>query len=300
MARFGRMSSRPAESPGVPVQCQGVVHIYRTVEGDDVVALSGVDLTIDQGERVALLGPSGSGKSTLLSLLGGVQRPSAGRVFIDHHDIARVSEPELARLRARRIGSLLQGAERNLLSYATTTQNLEFARRAVPSADRDNLVTGASLLELLGLQDLAHRRIADLSGGERQRVALASTLASNPGLLLADEPTSALGQHDRDAMVDLLERVGDQFGTTVVIVTHDPDIAARMQRSVTIRDGRVGSVGHLGEEYAVVAADGSLQLPQHIREDWPPGALIRFVEREGMVQMVRADVKPAEPDGGPP
>lgn len=263
---------------GVSVRCEGVVHIYRGSDGTDVVALSGVDLDIDSGERVALFGPSGAGKSTLLGLLGGLQQPSAGRVLLDGEDIARHTERELVRLRASRICTVLQGAARNLLPYATAAQNVSFVRSSLPRRARAELPDVFELLDVLGLARVAEERVGELSGGEQQRVALAVGVANAPGLLLCDEPTSQIDHDHREHVADLLEKINDEFGTTVVVVTHDDDLGHRMGRTITIRDGRVGSEGHRGEQFSVIAPDGSVPLPELFRDEWPPGTLVR-VER---------------------
>ncbi len=271
-------SGPPARHAGVAVHCANVVQIYTTAGGDDVVALRGVDLDIRAGEMVALLGPSGSGKSTLLSLFGGVLRPSAGTVVLDGQDISRVREAELGRLRSGTVTSLLQGSTRNLLPYATPVQNVEFARRAVDAAARRRLLPAEDLLERLDLGHLAHRPLAGLSGGERQRVAFAAAISSGAGLLLADEPTSQLSHDDRDVVVGLVHAVNREFGTTVVLVTHDPEVAARMPRTVTIRNGRVGSEGRHGSDFAVVDKDGAVHMPDTFADRFPAGALVRFEE----------------------
>src|SRR3954447_5262835 len=139
---------RETES-GIGVRCEGVVHLYKTFEGHDVVALQGVDLVVQPGERVAFLGPSGSGKSTLLTLFGGIQRPSAGRIFIGDDEISRMSERHLTKVRASRVSTMLQGATRNLLHYATAKQNLRFSRAA--SGDPDRTLGDAELLRRVGL-----------------------------------------------------------------------------------------------------------------------------------------------------
>jgi putative ABC transport system ATP-binding protein len=261
---------------GVAVRCVNVVQIYTTAGGHDVVALRGVDLDIRAGEQVALLGPSGSGKSTLLGLFGGVLRPSAGRVFVDGHDISRIKESELGRLRSGTIASLLQGASRNLLPYATAEENVEFARRAVGAYARRRLPGAVELLDRLGLAGLARRPLAGMSGGERQRVAFAAAVSSGAGLLLADEPTSQLSHDDRDAILELIHVVNRELGTTVVLVTHDPEVAAAMPRSITIRNGRVGSEGRHGFDFGVVDEDGAVHIPDELAEDFPAGTLVRF------------------------
>ncbi|HSE08525.1 MAG TPA: ATP-binding cassette domain-containing protein [Nocardioidaceae bacterium] len=282
-------TSAGVAASGVGVRCVNVVQIYRTAGGHDVVALRGVNLDIAPGEQVALLGPSGSGKSTLLGLFGGVLRPSAGRVLLDGQDIARVSERELGRLRAGTVATLLQGAARNLLPYATASDNIDFARRALPEAQRRRLPAPPRLLAMLGLTHLAGQSVGTMSGGEKQRVALAATVSSGAALLLCDEPTSQLGRDDRDGMLDLIHRVGDEMGTTVVLVTHDPEVGARMGRTVTIRNGRIGSEGRHGLDYAVVDADGAVHLPGHLAETFPAGALVEFEETEGGVLVRRVE-----------
>jgi putative ABC transport system ATP-binding protein len=257
------------EAVGVGVRCEGVVHIYPgSGEGlDDVVALRGIDLDVDPGEFVSLLGPSGSGKSTVLGLLAGMLRPSAGRVLIGSHDVGRMHPRALARLRGSVVALILQNPSRNLLAYATVRQNLAFA--AGPSGDSSD-----ELLERLGLAPLADRVTGRLSGGEQQRIAIAAALSSGAQLVLADEPTSQLDAVSREQVMELLAQVHGDFGCTVVLVTHDSAVAARSPRTVTIRDGRVGSEGVHGREYAVVGRDGSLQLPPELLEEFPPGTLL--------------------------
>lgn len=272
------------ERAGLAVRCEEVVHIYR-LSGNDVVALRGVDLEVDPGETVALLGPSGSGKSTVLSLLAGLLRPSAGRVLIGTNDIARMSERQLLALRSNDVGIVVQGPGRNLLPYATAADNVRFAQQAVPRRSGRRLLSPAALLDRLGLSGIARQRPASLSGGEQQRLSLAVGLATGPGVLLADEPTSQLDTESRDAVLDLLRTANIELGTTVVLVSHDPVVAHAMGRSVTIRDGRVGSEGRHGEEYAVVGRDGSVQLPTDVLDLLPPGTLARVVRHAHGVEL---------------
>lgn len=272
------LSSSPASfesGEGLGIRCRGVVHLYRTFEGHDVVALQGVDLDIGAGERVAFLGPSGSGKSTLLTLFGGIQRPSAGRIWLGDREISRMGERELSKLRASRVSTMLQGAARNLLPYATARQNLAFARVAV---DRSRAVAwdDDGLLERVGLQRQAHQVVHTMSGGQQQRLALACAVTSSPALLLADEPTSQLSRDDRDEVLELIHALGDELGTTIVVVTHQPEVAQTFSRTVTMKGGRVGSEGRDGAEYVVIGTDGVLHLPAHVAEQWPPGTLVRI------------------------
>jgi ABC-type lipoprotein export system ATPase subunit len=273
-----------AHGEGLPVHCEGLVHIYR-VEGNDVVALRGVDLDVDAGERVALLGPSGSGKSTLVNLVGGLLRPSAGRLAVGPHDVGKMTERQLLGMRARSVGMVLQGAARNLLPFATAEENVRFAQRALPRPARRTVLAPERLLGELDMGGLAKARLAALSGGEQQRVAVAVGLANGPGVLLADEPTSQLDAPDREAVLGLLETVNQRFGTTVLLVTHDPEVGHHLGRTVTMRGGRVGSEGRRGEQFAVVAKDGSLHLPEDLLEEWPPGTLVRFHHDESGLRL---------------
>ena len=285
---------------GIGVRCSGVVHLYRTFEGHDVVALQGVDLAIRPGERVAFLGPSGSGKSTLLTLLGGIQKPSAGRIFLGEHEISRLPEPQLARLRSRRVSTMLQGATRNLLAYATARQNIAFARLALSGAERRQAVPETDLLARVGLEGVADQVVSTMSGGQRQRLALACAVSTSPQLLLADEPTSQLSHDDRDAVIGLVHELGDELGTTIVVVTHQPEVAATFPRTVTMKGGRVGLEGRDGAEYVVIGAEGVVHLPTHLAEQWPQGTLVR-IEPETHDDAERLVVsRPPEEQGGRP
>jgi ABC-type lipoprotein export system ATPase subunit len=272
------VQERFQERRGLAVSTHGLVHIYRA-EGHDVAALAGVDLDVRAGEMVGLLGPSGAGKSTLLTLFGGLMRPSAGRIRIGGHDLSRMDEPALDEYRAADVGMVLQGAGRNLLPYLGPRDNVAFAQTAARSVGRPVPAPG-EVLELVGLTDVARTPLSAMTPGRLQLTALAVAISTLPGLLLADEPTSQLDHRARDLVLDRLHEVNRQVGTTVVLVTHDAEVAARLPRTITIRDGRVGGEGRRGEEYAVVSADGSLPLPDEVLDDFPPGSLIR-VHRDG-------------------
>lgn len=270
------MSSQDeARVSSLGVRTHGLVQVFRA-DGHDVAALAGVDLTVAPGERVALLGPSGAGKSTLLSLFGGLMRPSAGTIHVGEHALAKMSEAQLDALRASEVGIVLQGADRNLLPWLSARGNVESAR-----AGRTRVAVD-EVLDLVGLGDgLADTPLSRLTPGQRQLAALATALASGPGLLLADEPTSQLDADSRDVVLDAVEHVNATLGTTVLAVTHDPEVARRFPRTVTIRDGRVGGEGREGEEFSVVAADGSLPLPPAVVDDLPPGTLVRVHAEDG-------------------
>jgi putative ABC transport system ATP-binding protein len=282
-------SPPPVGEGGIDAHCTGVVQLYKMPDGDDVVALRGVDLDIDAGEMVALLGPSGTGKSTVLRLLAGLLRPSAGRVHVGGYDLGKLPGRELTRLRATEIAYVLQDAWHNLLPYATAEQNIWFARRGARRYGSDPPGSPRQLLEQMGIGHLAGQVVSSMSGGEQQRVAVAAGVASGARLLLVDEPTSQLDSHERDAVVDQLRSVNRDRGTTVVVVTHDPTVAVAMARTVTIRDGRVGSEGRHGEEYAVVGRDGTLQLPPDVLEVLPPDSRVRIVLLPRGVELQNVD-----------
>jgi len=275
-----------SEHAGLAVACRRVVQIYRG-EGGDVVALSGVDLTISPGEMVALVGPSGSGKSTLIALLGGLLRPSAGRVTVGTYDMGRLTDREVSRLRGTRIGIVLQGAARNLLPYASLYRNVWLAQRRAAATSGIALEDPERVLDLVGLPGQGKARLHELAPGARQRAALAVGIAASPGLLLVDEPTSQLDTAGRDEVISALETINAERGTTVVVVTHDGEVGTRLGRVVTIRDGRVGAEGRNGQDFAVVAGDGTVQLPPEVLEEFPPGTLFTIDHAEdGSVTLV--------------
>jgi ABC-type lipoprotein export system ATPase subunit len=272
----------------VAVRAEGVVHIHR-MEGAEVVALRSVDLVVEDGETVALLGPSGSGKSTLLTLLAGLQRPTAGSLLVRGHDMSRLSQRELLSFRAREVGVVLQDPRRNLLSFATCAGNIAFAQKPTRHSTAVKRRRTHELLDAVGLADRASTTVGALSGGEQQRLAVAVAVANGPQLLLADEPTSQLDADASGDVVELLRAANDELGITVVLVTHDPDVGAALGRTVTIRDGRVGAEGRAGEEFAVVGRDGTVQLPEDVLDLLPPGSLTQVVRGEHGVELRRVE-----------
>jgi ABC-type lipoprotein export system ATPase subunit len=235
----------------VAVRCVAVRQVYR-LDGvrTDVVAVDDVDLEIAPVESVALFGPSGSGKSTLTALMAGLRRPTAGEVWLGDVELGARSERELLRLRGQYVGVVVQNPSRSLLPYGTAEDNIRFAQRAAERAVRAQLPAPRELLDSLGLGHLAGQRAGRLSGGEQQRLSVAVAMARLPQLLLADEPTSQLDAANRDLVVDLFRRVTDEFGATVVVVTHDPVVADAMQRRITLHDGRVVDDGRRGYGYS--------------------------------------------------
>lgn len=289
------MSGR--EPTGVGVVTRDLVHVFHA-DGHDVAALSGVSLTVTGGELVGLLGPSGSGKSTLLLACAALLRPTAGRLLLDGTDIVRLPDAERDRLRTSTIGMVLQGASRNVLPYLTVAENILLAQRAAQRTGAD-VPEPAAVLELIGLTEPDSARADALQPGSRQLLALACGIAHRPRLLLADEPTSRLAAAERDRVLAALDTLNDRWGTTVVLVTHDPAVAAALPRTVTIRDGRIGAEGRRGQEYSVITADGSVTLPAEVLADHPPGTLLR-IERAGpglLLSPVGDDPAGTEPSG---
>jgi putative ABC transport system ATP-binding protein len=216
------------------VRVDGVTKHYRA-GGSTVKAVDGIHLSIGAGSSVAIVGPSGCGKSTLLGLLGGLETPSDGRIWLDTFEISRLSESERARLRRDSIGFVFQSYD--LLPFLTAEENVEFQRALTGEDGTDS--TTIDLIKRLGLADHATKLPDQLSGGQRQRVGIARALAHRPRLILGDEPTGELDSESSGSVLDLLLEAQKITGATLVIVTHDPDVAARLERVVTLRDGKV-------------------------------------------------------------
>jgi putative ABC transport system ATP-binding protein len=269
---------------GVRVELIGVVHLYRQA-GADVVGLRSVDLDVEPGEMVALLGPSGMGKTTVLRLMAGLMAASAGIVRVDGTDIGRLKTAQRRRLRAYDISYILQGTLPNVLPYATALENVWFAQHGASREGHAPPWTPEELLDHLDLGDIADVQVNALPRAYQQAVAVAAGVAPGARLLLADEPTAQLTSTGAERVIALLKRVNADFGTTVVIVTHDPAVAEHFQRTVTIRDGRVGVEAHRGEEYAVVDGSGSVQLPPDALAVLPPNSRVKVVVTPTLVEL---------------
>ena len=272
------------------VHCSNLVQIYGEA-GQQVTALRGVDLTVNAGETVALLGPSGAGKSTLLWLLAGLLRPTAGRVEVCGLQLADIKTSQATNMRLRDIGIVMQNPGRNLLQHESVAGNVLFAQAPTRRTRTMKRRRTTGLLAAVGLEDLAARPAGRLSGGEEQRLAVAVALANGPRLLLADEPTSQLDHRSAALVTGLLQAANEDLGTTVIVVTHDQQVGQAFGRTITIRDGKVGAEGHAGEDYLVVARDGSVQLPPDLLDALPPGSLARAVRTQAGVELQRADVE---------
>ncbi|MCF6469544.1 ABC transporter ATP-binding protein [Nonomuraea sp. MG754425] len=264
-------ATRPAAAFGgdAHIVCDNLVRIYKT-EGVEVVALQGLDLVIDKGELVAIVGASGSGKSTLLNVLSGLDVPTAGVARVAGMDLLSMNAKDRLRYRRSVVGFIWQQTARNLLPYLTARENVELPMKLSGGA-RGRRRRAEELLELLGVASCANRRAPEMSGGEQQRVAIAVALANSPQLILADEPTGELDSETSEQVFDALRKANRELGVTVVIVTHDPLVSEQVDRTVGIRDGRTssetlrreGAEGQIvAEEYAVLDRVGRLQLPR--------------------------------------
>ncbi len=270
------------------ISCDGLVKIYKTKE-IEVMALSGLELTITQGEMMAIIGKSGSGKSTFLNMLGGLERPSAGTLFVDDKNMALLTEEELVAYKRDVVGFVWQNNSRNLFPYLNALDNVMtpmLFRKGNKAARRER---AEELLELVGLADRRDSTLRQLSGGEQQRVAIAIALANQPKILLADEPTGAVDVRTANQIFDLFRKFNEEMGLTVVIVTHDNKIAKMVQRVVRIQDGKISSeqimkegyeeslrqmsLGELDlsenthEEYSILDKFGRVQLPEKMMEE---------------------------------
>ncbi|MDQ3968779.1 MAG: ABC transporter ATP-binding protein [Thermoproteota archaeon] len=202
-----------------------------------VVALDGVSFEVKRGEFASIVGPSGSGKSTLLNVIGALDRPTSGKVFINGQDIFLLDDARLSDIRSRLIGFIFQSY--NLVNRMSVQENVEFPALFSERPSSDSRTWALELLEILGIKTKAKQKPVDLSGGEQQRVAIARALINDPALVLADEPTGNLDTKTGREVFDLLKVLSDRFGTTVVMVTHNPELAGMTTRSIYIRDGRI-------------------------------------------------------------
>lgn len=274
---------------GLSLHCEQVHHVYRAEAGDSV-ALDGVSMTVWAGETLAVLGPSGSGKSTLLAVVAGLLRPTSGQVYVGGDDITLMSERELLALRSQSLGVVVQDPARNLLPYGTAEDNVRFAQRGVRGFRRASLPAPEQLLTALDLSHLSGRAVGAFSGGEQQRLAVAMGMANSPGLLLVDEPTSQLDAVNRDAVVDLVALIGQRFGTTVVVVTHDHEVAQGIGRTVTISEGVADDELQSVPQHVYVDRDGQVALPADVHRQLPPGSRARIVRRQRGVELVREEL----------
>lgn len=219
------------------ILCENLVKIYKTSDLE-VVALQGLDLKVDKGELMAIVGNSGSGKSTLLNMLGGLDRPSAGKLLVAGRDMLQFTDSQLTHYKRGTVGFVWQNKARNLIPYLTARENVEIPMLL---QGRKRKQRALELLEAVGLYHRRNNTLDKLSGGEQQRVAIAIALANEPQLLLADEPTGSVDTRTAAAIMELFNRLNRERGLTVVIVTHDLQVARQVNRVIAIRDGRTSS-----------------------------------------------------------
>ncbi len=212
------------------------VHMIYQVGRVDVPALNGVDMTIREGEFVAVMGPSGCGKSTLLHLMGGLLTPTRGRVSVDGQEITSISDGQRTEIRRQKVGFVFQRF--NLLSTLTAQDNIKLARQIRGNGQNNGLKAG-QILALLGLETKIHHKPNELSGGEQQRVAIARAIINRPQLLLADEPTGSLDSENTAIVLEMLQELNIRYSQTILLITHDPDVAATAGRTVEMRDGKI-------------------------------------------------------------
>ncbi len=277
------------------ILCDNLVKIYK-VAGLEVVALQGLDLRVAQGEVLGIVGTSGSGKTTLMNILGGLDRPSAGRVWVGGQNLLELSDAALNRYRRTRVGFVWQQPARNLIPYLSALDNVRWPMALSGRSGSQANRRAAELLAAVGLSDRAHHRLAELSGGEQQRVALAVALANLTGkdgdLLLADEPTGELDSATAREIYHLFRNLSQTYGLTTIIVSHDLGLAHYVDRVVSIRDGKTSTEtvrqtsdlagdGHETpterfEEYVVLDSAGRLQIPPLLREQFNIGGRVRL------------------------
>ncbi|AGZ45147.1 ABC transporter ATP-binding protein [Actinoplanes friuliensis] len=252
------------------IVCDGLVRIFKT-EGVEVVALQGLDLVVDRGELLAIVGASGSGKSTMLNILSGLDVPTAGIAQVAGFDLLTLTAKRRLRYRRKVVGFVWQQTGRNLLPYLTARENVELPMSLVGRANRKRAM---ELLEMVGVAHCAGRRPDQMSGGEQQRTAVAVAVANDPEVLFADEPTGELDEATAADVFGALRTINAELGVTIVIVTHDHTVADQVRRTVAIRDGRTASEVRrtartgadgleeiVSEEYAVLDRTGRMQLP---------------------------------------
>jgi ABC-type lipoprotein export system ATPase subunit len=291
IADLGAEARRPQRDYGAGslIACDRLVRIYTAPGGIEVQALQGLDLLIDAGELVALVGASGSGKSTLMNILAGLDVPTAGAVRVAGHDLAAMNARQRLVYRRHTVGFIWQQTSRNLLPYLTARQNVGLPMRLAGRRGKQREARAAELLGLLGVAHCLDRRPDQMSGGEQQRCAIAVALANEPKLLLADEPTGELDTATAAEVFGALQTANTELGVTALIVTHDPAVSSMVRRVVAIRDGRTstethrqavrtddGEVAHHVVEYAVLDRAGRVQLPKEMTEPLGMRDLVRL------------------------
>lgn len=261
--------------------CENLVKIYKTKDLE-VLALQGLDLNIASGELMAIIGNSGSGKSTFLNMVGGLDRPSAGKLTVDGKNLFKLTEKELVEYKRNTVGFVWQNNARNLLPYLSAWQNVQLPMRFTSAKAQKN--RALELLEMVGMAHKKDSRLNQLSGGEQQRIAIAIALANEPKILLADEPTGSVDTKTGNYILDVFRDLNKNLGLTIVIVTHDRMLSKKVSRVVAIRDGKtssemivkqsyadkldsIGMFEEAHDEYAVLDKAGRVQIPREFLEN---------------------------------
>lgn len=266
------------------IQCDSLVKIYE-MEQHKVMALEGLDLTIEDGEMMAIIGKSGSGKSTLLNIIGGLESPTAGILMVDGKDLSSYTEKELVLYRRDKVGFVWQKSARNLFSYLTALENIEAPMQFHPGTSaREKRKRARDLLKAVGMEAHADKFPSQLSGGEQQRIAIAVALSNQPSILLADEPTGAVDTKTANQIFELFHKLNEEFKITIIIVTHDMALADKVERTVLISDGKISTekirkvsleelqrlantAEFTHEEYSVLDKAHRLQLTEEMLEE---------------------------------
>ncbi len=284
------------------IECAGLFKIYKAADLE-VVALRGLELVVARGEIIAIVGASGSGKSTLLNILAGYDAPSAGTIKVGGYDLLQMTNKEVVEYRRHEVGFIWQETSRNLFPYLTALENVELPMVISGAPGPERKKRAEELLDVVGLADRATHKPAQLSGGEQQRVAIAVGLSNEPPLLLADEPTGELDDQTGEEVLELLNKVNQDLGTTIVIVTHDPAIATSVGRAVAIKDGKtstettreVSFERKLGgevsdtEEFLLIDSAGSVQIPREMLNELKIGRRVRVDVKDGRVTLESGD-----------
>ena len=284
------------------IECSGLFKIYKAAELE-VVALRGLELTVGGGEIIAIDGASGSGKSTLLNILAGYDAPSAGTVRVGNYDLLQMTNREVVEYRRHEVGFIWQETSRNLFPYLSALENVELPMVISGAPGSERRQRARELLDVVGLAHRADHKPAQLSGGEQQRVAIAVGLSNQPPLLLADEPTGELDDETGEEVLELLNTVNTDIGTTVIIVTHDPAIATSVGRAIAIKDGKtstettrevsferkLGGDASDTEEFLLIDSAGSVQIPREILDELSIGRRVRVDMKDGKVTLESGD-----------
>lgn len=230
------------------IVCDGLVKIFKTDE-IEVMALQGLDMEIKQGEMLSVIGKSGSGKSTLMNIIGGLEKPSAGKIIVDGKNLSDMTEKEMVLYRKKKVGFVWQKSERNLFPYLTSIENIEAAMNFTGMSAKEKKEWAMELLEMVGMSHRKDSYPRKMSGGEQQRIAIAVALANKPVILLADEPTGAVDSKTSNMIQDLFRKLNREMGITIIIVTHDMKLANKVDRVVMISDGKISTEKIMKDKY---------------------------------------------------